>query len=276
MSEGHWQRTFPMPEFGAAPIHTIRQSVVEGVTIREPKDVLPAAKALRDAIWATCELHVTASHDISGTRPMVCDAGTALAAGVFSAAGPDRWWLDEGLALRSPLIAASRVRAAPFWCNAAGIYDYGGRQILPEINLENFAARALTHSAIVVPVHLPLGQLGVVSILSPDAFCEDLREPFDRHSQTLATWAGQFVSTYVEAMQGPSRMAGAAGLSRREVECLHWASVGKTNEETGMILGLSRATIRFHIANAARKLVAVNRDQTIFKAAQLGYLPSWR
>ena len=61
-------------------------------------------------------------------------------------------------------------------------------------------------------------------------------------------------------------------LTKREVECLRWASIGKTDKEISMILGRSHATVRFHIQNAGEKLDAVNRSQTIFKAAQLGYL----
>ena len=41
-----------------------------------------------------------------------------------------------------------------------------------------------------------------------------------------------------------------------------------------MILARSCATVRFHIHNAANKLQAVNRSQTVFKATQLGYLGS--
>lgn len=63
-------------------------------------------------------------------------------------------------------------------------------------------------------------------------------------------------------------------LSKREVECLRWAAVGKTDVEIAMILGRSCATVRFHIHNAATKLEAVNRSQTVFKATQLGYLGS--
>ena len=61
-------------------------------------------------------------------------------------------------------------------------------------------------------------------------------------------------------------------MSKREVECLRWAAVGKTDSEIARIRGRSCATIRFHIHNAAMKLNAVNRSQAIFKAAQLGYL----
>ncbi|PNB42319.1 helix-turn-helix transcriptional regulator, partial [Pseudomonas sp. FW305-130] len=61
-------------------------------------------------------------------------------------------------------------------------------------------------------------------------------------------------------------------LSKREVECLRWAAIGKTDFEISMIIGRSRATVRFHIHNASTKLSAVNRSQTVFKAAQLGYI----
>jgi len=39
-----------------------------------------------------------------------------------------------------------------------------------------------------------------------------------------------------------------------------------------MIMSRSRATVRFHIHNASVKLDAVNRSQTVFKAAHLGYI----
>ena len=39
-----------------------------------------------------------------------------------------------------------------------------------------------------------------------------------------------------------------------------------------MIIGLSHATVRYHIHRAGEKLNSVNRAQTIVKAGQLGYL----
>ncbi len=62
-------------------------------------------------------------------------------------------------------------------------------------------------------------------------------------------------------------------LSKREVECLRWAAVSKTDVEIAMIIRRSCATVRFHIHNAATKLEA-NRSQTVFKATQLGFLGS--
>jgi DNA-binding CsgD family transcriptional regulator len=55
-------------------------------------------------------------------------------------------------------------------------------------------------------------------------------------------------------------------------ECIKWASIGKTNEEIGAIMSVCRSTARYHVKRAGEKLGSVNRIQTVFKAAQLGYL----
>lgn len=52
-------------------------------------------------------------------------------------------------------------------------------------------------------------------------------------------------------------------LSARERDCLALAAEGKTNWEISVILGISEATVRFHIDNARRKLGAVNRAQAV-------------
>lgn len=253
---------------------TFDPAVYRALRISARDEISEAAILLRDTVRASAGLDITASDSIARSRPM-CDAhGEVLAARIFPVARAQRWWLDRTLALRSPLIAAARLSAEPFWCNARGIWARGARRILPEIDLSDFARRALARCAIVVPVHLPMGQIGVASMVSPDPGCEDLGETFEACIDVLALYATCFVSSYVGTMEAVSRLARAPVLSRREVECLRWASLGKTNDETGLIVGLSQATVRFHIRNAAVKLDAVNRDQAVFKASQLGYLPA--
>lgn len=55
-------------------------------------------------------------------------------------------------------------------------------------------------------------------------------------------------------------------LSPRELQCLQWASRGKTDAEIGVILGISARTARFHIENAKRKLGAATRVQAVAEA----------
>jgi LuxR family quorum-sensing system transcriptional regulator CciR len=123
----------------------------------------------------------------------------------------------------------------------------------------------------VAPVHLPFGQVGAVSFTPLDRGLTDLSQAFAAFGDAFGVYARTFVASYVPVMCRAQRLPASSRLSKREVECLRWAAVGKTDDEIGTILDRSRATVRFHIHNASLKLDAVNRSQTVFKAAQLGY-----
>jgi DNA-binding response OmpR family regulator len=56
-------------------------------------------------------------------------------------------------------------------------------------------------------------------------------------------------------------------LGRREREALTWAARGKTFNEIGEILSLSRRTVEFHLDSARRKLGVPTRTQALIKAA---------
>lgn len=101
---------------------------------------------------------------------------------------------------------------------------------------------------------------------------EDLSAEFAEHGALFAMLTRCFVAGYVQANRTKRRIPSDCVLSKREVECLRWAAIGKTDKEISMILNRSHATIRYHIHRAGEKLDSVNRAQTIFKAGQLGYL----
>jgi DNA-binding response OmpR family regulator len=62
-------------------------------------------------------------------------------------------------------------------------------------------------------------------------------------------------------------------LREREVEALTWAARGKTFEEIGTILSLSKRTVEFHLDNARRKLGVATRTQALIKAATGHLIP---
>jgi DNA-binding response OmpR family regulator len=62
-------------------------------------------------------------------------------------------------------------------------------------------------------------------------------------------------------------------LREREVETLTWAARGKTFEEIGQILSLSKRTVEFHLDNARRKLGVATRTQALIKAATGRLIP---
>lgn len=57
-------------------------------------------------------------------------------------------------------------------------------------------------------------------------------------------------------------------LSVREIECLSWASEGKTAWEISVILGISESTVIFHIENSKKKLSSTNLPHAVLIASR--------
>jgi len=248
-------------------------ALIERVSVRSVDDVHNAAVALRD-FAADYGLRAAICDDIASKEPMIDADGNILAAEVFGwLADGERWWEDHRLALHSPLPRACRYESEPFWCNARGFTTVAPNPYLDEISLNRFFSANFRYSAaIVVPVHLPFARVSANSFNLDDPAISDLSDVFAEIGNALGLVTRRFITGYASAMRSKRRIPSDCELSKREVECLRWAAIGKTDREIGMIIGLSHATVRYHIHRAGEKLNSVNRAQTIFKAGQLGYL----
>lgn len=244
---------------------------IDSVRIGNPSEVRRAAEALH-RIALSFGMRAAPAHDIADKRTPVDHEGNILARDVFGWNDEKVWWRNSRIALDSPLTSACRFESEPFWVNAQGFRTRQPNHYLSAIDLTNFDNRAMTRAAIVVPVHLPFGQIGAVSFNPIDPTVTDLEEAYLRHGDAFGVYGRTFIASYVHAMGSVQALPPGSRLSKREVECLRWAAIGKTDLEISMIMSRSRATVRFHIHNASTKLNAVNRSQTVFKAAQLGYI----
>lgn len=97
-------------------------------------------------------------------------------------------------------------------------------------------------------------------------------------------WSADFGNARMEARlwrqrQGPgyqlvirvsNQGSEAAGLSAREREVLHWIGQGKTNEEIGIILGVSFFTVKTHVKNILRKLDVCSRAEAVRRILESG------
>jgi len=249
--------------------------ILERLTVRSMSGIRTAAEALHETAISLGNLRTAACANIASKGPMVDGDGHVLASEVFGWREPaERWWERPLLALTSPLTLACRYESEPFWCNRIGIHTQQCNPHLVALDLTHFFERAMTDVAIVVPIHLPYGQIGAVSFQPMESDRDDLTAEFAQYGDLLGLFAHKFIASYVKVMDKQHWIPSDICLSKREIECLRWAAVGKTDSEIATILSRSCATIRFHIHNAAVKLNAVNRSQTVFKAGQLGYLGS--
>ncbi|MFN3863737.1 MAG: LuxR C-terminal-related transcriptional regulator [Erythrobacter sp.] len=248
------------------------RALIHDVTIAVPADIAGAAAALARAADSH-GLRLMVWHDLSTLDPMVDAAGEALDAGAFGWAAPELapWRCRERL-LRSPLLRACRAESEPFLVTRQAIRTRWPNRVIDQIALDAQARDDDPANAIVVPVHLPFGQVGAAILVGADGGEADLSAAFTRVIAALAPAIECFVRGYVMVTRDERYLPDDSLLTAREIECLNWIAHGKTDFEIGIILGCSHAGVRYHVTRACTKLGAVNRAQSVFRAAQLGLL----
>jgi len=203
---------------------------IDSVRISGPQDVRRAAEAFHK--FATeAGMRAAPAHDIADKRTPVDADGNILALDVFGWSDEKVWWRNSRIALDSPITSACRFESEPFWVNAAGFHTRQPNHYLQAIDLTNFENRAMTRVAIVVPVHLPFGQIGAVSFNPLDPTVTDLDTTFLTQGDAFGVHSRTFIASYVHAMGSVQALPPGSRLSKREVECLRWAAIGKTDLE---------------------------------------------
>ena len=147
---------------------------------------------------------------------MTDSEGGVLAEVVFGWSSPDdQWWKNDRIALESPLTCACRYESEAFWINSHGIHSRHPNPFLDEINLAGFETRAMTAAAIVVPIHLPFGQIGAVSFNPLECGLIDLDALFREHGLWLEMMARIFVTSYVNVTRRAKRLPESRHSGRR-------------------------------------------------------------
>ena len=230
-------------------------------------DLVAAVQAAGDAAGLP---FIAAQADLGDPEPMSDEAGRPYAETAFRWIDPAHaYWRDRKLALQVPFLTAARLVAEPFFYSAGRLGTWRNSSLLDGVDCR-VVAKTFTGEAIVAPVHLPRGIVGAVVWCAREVV--GVADAFAAHAEHMQAVALRLVATHNEARGRPRNATIPQKLTRREVQCLRWAAAGKTDSEIGIILDLSHSTVRFHLRNAAAKLGATGRAQSIQLAAGLGFV----
>ncbi|WLR93418.1 helix-turn-helix transcriptional regulator [Shinella zoogloeoides] len=192
------------------------------------------------------------------------ETSTDFSSNVLLTSWPDdmlKTYDHAGLIFGSPVIERLRQSTNPF------TYD-ADRTNRPRIDGKAAIAAALferhgLQRGAYFPAHNSAGLRGALAF---GGARDDLNP---REMAELNALANQIFTEVLELRAGRRQHV---SLSRREIECLSWASAGKTSVEMSEILGLSEYTVNHYLNRATRKLDAVNRVQAVAKAIRAGLL----
>lgn len=232
-------------------------------------ELVAAVQAIGDEVGLP---FIAAQADLGDPHPMSDEAGRPYAETTFRWIDPDhRYWLDRSLALHVPFLTAARIMAEPIYFTGGELCTWRDTGLLASIDCRSAQADPNLGEAVITPVHLPRGLVGALVWCSKEKI--GIEKVFAQNADRMQAAATRLVANHNEARGRPrSNTAPPTTLTRREVQCLRWAAAGKTDSEIGIILDVSVSTVRFHLRNAAAKLGATGRAQSIQVAAGLGYV----
>lgn len=113
-----------------------------------------------------------------------------------------------------------------------------------------------------VPVYGPHGEKGCVSFSTR-------RQAFSTQERAALHMIAVYAHRAMERLR-PS--TARPRLTAREIECLRWASLGKTSWETGLILNIQKKTVDEYIESAALKMNCANRSHAVAQAVRYGLI----
>jgi len=197
---------------------------------------------------------ITTSPELIGTDPQP----TFLLNG-----WPDEWtriYREKSLYRHDPVAAMGRRTVNPYeWSEA--VYDRKGSP--QAANVMQTAHDFGLKDGIVVPIMQENGTMAGVSMAGE-------RPEFDPLAKRAIHVISLFAYTRTVALYKAQATEPKRLLSKRERETLSWAAAGKSTWEISMILGISEATVTFHIQRATAKLRAVNRTHAVVNAIRAG------
>ena len=230
--------------------------------------LIAAAQAIGDEVAMP---YIAAQADLADPHPMADAEGHPYAETSFRWIDPShQYWRDRKLALHDTLLSAVRMVAEPFFYRDGRLATWRETGLLAQIDCTHIPGNSPLSEAIICPVHLPRGLIGAVYWCAGEPV--GVERVFADHASRMHGLAIRMVATHNEARGRPRNATISPTLTRREVQCLRWAAAGKTDAEIGIILDLSVSTVRFHLRNAAERLGAKGRAQSIQLAVGLGYV----
>jgi DNA-binding CsgD family transcriptional regulator len=180
-------------------------------------------------------------------------------------------WSAVPLSRVCPVGRACRVATNPFVWEAA---DIGAAEVTWDHGAQAFwrvAAERGIYGGLTVPVHMPLSRVGAVGWLALGR-AVDLNGILSAHGNMLRLAAHLFMDHVHRERPARRTKQQDAALSEREIECLTWVALGKTDAEIGELIGRSPSTARFHVERAVEKLGVNNRTRAAAVACQMGII----
>ena len=134
---------------------------------------------------------------------------------------------------------------------------------------ENAQEFGVGSQGLTIPIRGRLGEIALFSVTSDER--DETWDAFVKANVSyLLIFAWNFHNCVLRILGATTQSPIA--LSHREATCLRMKALGRTDNEIGEILGITKRTVSFHLESARSRLNAVNAVHAVAKALSLGLI----
>lgn len=238
----------------------MRSDVLRVLDFAQRADSITRLETLTDAVAEA--LRPFGATSVSAN--LIVTPGRVVRPGILIGRGWRDWsrrYVQRGYHQFDPAVRMLREQTRPFtWTQARRRYP----SVEGEIVMDACRDHTGCSEGFVVPVRESDGALLSAAFCGPALDLElDARQAFHL--------AGYYYATRGREILSRIELDPACPLTPRQLDCLRWVHAGKTDVETGILLGLSSSTVHNHVEAAKRVLNVSKRSQAAFEAWRNGW-----
>ncbi|ALR76993.1 helix-turn-helix transcriptional regulator [[Enterobacter] lignolyticus] len=182
---------------------------------------------------------------------------------------PDEWvtqYKEKGLQYTDPVVITALNRLTPFSWNEKLL-------VRSDFNFEKLFIQASQFGIIngyTFVLHDNQNNLVTLSFIIPAAKGAEIMELLIQHKGDISLLLASVHEAYLTLTSLSEKDTDKhSQFTPRENEILHWTSLGKTYQETGMILGIKVRTVKFHMSNIVKKMGVANARHAVRLGVEL-------
>lgn len=185
---------------------------------------------------------------------------------------PDEWvaqYKAQGLQYTDPVVITALNKLTPFSWNEKLL-------VRPDFNFGKLFHQASQFGIIngyTFVLHDYQNNLVTLSFIVPPSTRNEIMDRLIQNKGDISLLLASVHEMYLTLTSLPQKEAENPGekspFTPRENEILYWTSVGKTYQETGMILGIKVRTVKFHMANIVKKMGVANARHAVRLGVEL-------
>lgn len=183
-----------------------------------------------------------------------------------------RFWWNCHAALKMPVYIRCRFESLPFVISLDSHRNRYSGTSSEEKRVTALLRKMGITTVLVIPSHLPMRRIAV-SLLAGSSKSSETKKLTMGLEGDLLAFGHRFMNIVNPLLSNVASLHDEQSrLTPREWDCVRILAQGYREAEIGPLIGVSKATVRFHVDNVVKKFGCKTRTQAIAVLAQLGLL----